>query len=213
MIRYTHDLGDESYVAVALEDPDSDVIPPPEPGESENIAPDLTGRLRWKNDLGHVQASLFAGAARYEPDSGGADTVFLWGTNLSTKTRVFEKDAVFVQATYGPGVGRYRGGSTAGPDSDGDLEAITVLAGMLGYEHHWSDEFRSTVVYSLGEGDLPSGVPPDTNEVLEYFAANFIWQFCERAWCGVEYLYGARETDDDARGRANRVQFSIRFDF
>ena len=35
-----------------------------------------------------------------------------------------------MQATYGDGVGRYRGGSTAAPDANGDLEAISVL-GLL----------------------------------------------------------------------------------
>jgi hypothetical protein len=84
---------------------------------------------------------------------------------------------------------------------------------MLAYEHHWSDEFRSTVTYSLGSGDLPDAVPPDTNEVLQYFAANFIWQFCDEAWCGVEYLFGSREVEDDSRGEANRIQFSLKFSF
>ncbi|MCC6472618.1 MAG: hypothetical protein IT514_02635, partial [Burkholderiales bacterium] len=133
--------------------------------------------------------------------------------NLSTKLKVFERDKVYVQATYGPGVGRYRGGTTAAPDQNGDLEAIVVKAAMVGYEHHWSDEWRSTAAYSWGRGNLPDGVAPDSIENLEYLAVTLIWQFCDRAWCGVEYLYGAREDLSDARGEAHRFQFSIRFDF
>lgn len=216
MVRYTgqlEDLSKGSYWAVAVEDPDSEVLAPPEAGDSDEVAPDLTGRFRWAQDWGHAQLSLFAGAASFDPDSGSRDTVFLWGTNLAAKVNVFDEDQVFVEATYGPGVGRYRGGNTAAFDDDGDLEAIELVAGMLAYEHHWSEEFRSTVTYSLGTGNLPDGAPPDANETLQYFAANFIWQFCDEAWCGVEYLFGSRETEDDARGEANRLQFAVKFSF
>jgi hypothetical protein len=212
-MRYTQDLGDGSYWAVALEDPASKLIEPSTPGEVEEATPDLTGRLRWTNGAGHVQLGLFAGSARYDADNAPADTVFLWGTNLSAKLALGERDHLFLQGTYGPGVGRYRGGITAAPDASGDLEAIDVLGGMVGYEHHWSADWRSTVTYSWGKGDLPAGVTSDNVEVLEYAAANLIWQFSDRAWTGVEYLFGAREDLDGSRGEANRIQFSIRFDF
>lgn len=214
MIRYRQDFGEgASYWAVAVEDPASKVITPSAPGEVEEATPDLTGRLRWEDGANHVQMGLFAGTARYDPDVGSADTIGLWGVNLSTKLNVVGRDSLYVQGTYGPGVGRYRGGITAAPDAAGDLEAVDVLAFMVAYQHHWSDEWRSTVTYSWGEGDLPAGAPTDSAEVLEYAAVNLIWQFSDRAWAGVEYLYGSREDVDDSRGEANRIQFSIRYDF
>ncbi len=213
MIRYTWDLGDDSLVAVALEDPASSLIDPAAPGEAEEATPDLTSRLRWGHELGHTQLGLFLGQARYNRDVGPTDTEVLWGVNLSTKLAICERDHLFVQATYGPGVGRYRGGITAAPDANDELEAVEVIAGMLGYEHHWSDQWRSTVTYSYGKGDVPDGAPTDSVEVLEYLAANLIYQFTDGAWAGVEYLYGARENTDDARGEAHRVQFSFKFSF
>lgn len=212
MIRYTHQFEGGSYMAIAVEDPNSNIVEPPQPGTTEEATPDLTARLRWKHGLGHTQLGLFAGTARYNYDAAGDDTVFLWGLNLSTKLATFANDHAFAQFTYGPGVGRYRGGITAGPDANGDLEAIEVFGALLGYEHHWSDKVRSTVSYSWGTGDLPIGVPAESNEALEYLAANLIWQFSDRSWFGVEYLYGSRETFDDARGEAHRVQLSLRFD-
>jgi hypothetical protein len=212
-IRYRQDIGEGgSYWAVAVEDPASKIILPSVPGESEEATPDLCGRLRWAHGAGHCQLSAFAGTARFDPDTAPADTVFLWGVNVSTNLKIGDRDHLFLQGTYGPGVGRYRGGTTAAPDASGNLEAIDVLAGMVGYEHHWSDKWRSTVTYSLGEGDLPAGVPGATVEQLEYLAANLIWQFSDRAWAGVEYLFGSREDQDGSRGEANRVQFSVRFD-
>ena len=212
-VRWTHMCESGSYWAISLEDPDSDIIAPVGvTGESDEPLPDINGRLRWKNSRGHVQLGLFGGMARFDPDVGSADDVALWGLNLSTKVATVGEDSAIAQVTYGEGVGRYRGGTTAAPDADGDLEAIPTV-GLLGsYEHHWSDEFRSTVMYSWGEGDLPDGAPASANEELTYGAVNLIWQFCNRAWAGIEYLYGTRDTFDDEEGSANRLQLALRFD-
>jgi len=37
------------------------------------------------------------------------------------------------------------------------------------------------------------------------------WFLQNRAWTGVEYLYGLRELRSGARGTANRIQFAVRF--
>lgn len=213
MVRFTQPMDDGSYWAVAIEDPDSDVIPPSGvPGEADEPLPDLTGRVHWEHGSGHVQLGVFGGMARFDPDSGPTEDVGLWGLNLSTKLETWGRDNAIVQVTYGDGVGRYRGGTTAAFDAAGDLEAVPVL-GLLGsYQHHWSDEYRSTLAYSWGEGDLPDGVAATTTEALEYLAANLIWQFSDRSWAGIEYLYGSRETFDGADGDAHRIQLSLRFD-
>jgi hypothetical protein len=117
-----------------------------------------------------------------------------------------------VQVTYGEGVGRYRGGVTAAPDSSGDLEAIPVL-GLLGsYQHHWSEKYRSTIGYAWAEGDLPNGAPADASEELVYSFVNLIYQFADRAWVGLEYLYGENETFDGEDADASRLQLALRFD-
>jgi hypothetical protein len=212
-LRWTQALEDGSYWAVALEDPDSDIIVPTGVmGTAEEPLPDLTGRYHWKNERGHVQLSGFSGMARFDPDTGSPDDVFLWGFNLSTKLATVGDDSAIVQVTYGDGVGRYRGGTTAVPDANGDLEAVEVLAALVAYQHHWSEEYRSTVAYSWGEGDLPAGSPPTGTDELQYLAANLIWQFSDRAWAGIEYLFGSRDTFDDEDGTANRVQVALRFD-
>jgi hypothetical protein len=205
------------YFALALEDPNAEIIVPTDGGgmplgESKEPLPDLTARWRNAFDGGHVQLGAFIGVARYEPELGPSDDVGIWGLNLSTKLAVFERDHAFVQATYGDGVGRYRGGVAAAPDANGNLEAVTILGLMFGYEHHWSDEYRSTISYSWGDGDIPDGAPSSTNEALEYLAANLIWQFADRAWTGIEYLYGSRDIVADDSADASRIQISLRFD-
>jgi hypothetical protein len=212
-VRWTQPMEDGSYWAVALEDPDSDVIAPDGvEGESDEPLPDLTARLHLENARGHVQLGLFGGMARFDPVVGSTEDVALWGLNLSTKLETFGSDNAIVQVTYGDGVGRYRGGTTAAPDANGELEAVPTL-GLLGaYQHYWSEDYRSTLAYSWGEGDLPDGAPPTANEQLSYLAANLIWQFTDRAWAGIEYLYGTRDTFDGADGDAHRLQLALRYD-
>jgi hypothetical protein len=212
-LRWTQEYESGNYWAVALEDPDSDVLAPTGvPGESDEPLPDLTGRYHWKNSRGHVQLGAFGGMARFDPETGSEDDVALWGFNLSTKVATFGEDSAITQITYGEGVGRYRGGTTAAPDADGDLEAIETFAALVSYQHHWSDAYRSTLAYTWAEGDLPDGVPSTSTEELQYLAANLIWQFSRRAWAGIEYLDGSRDTFDGESGDANRLQIALRFD-
>lgn len=211
--RYTQQLEDGDYWAVALEDPASTVLPPAGvPGESDEPLPDLNARWFWKNPLGHVQLGGFAGMARFDPVAGSPDDEFLWGLNAATKLATFGEDSAIAQLTYGDGVGRYRGGITAAPDANGDMEAVRMWAWLLSYEHHWSEKYRSTLAYARADGDLPDGSPVTASQEVTYLAVNLIWQFCDRAWTGIEYLYGSNETFDDASGDASRLQISVRFD-
>jgi hypothetical protein len=158
-----------------------------------------------------VQASAFGGVASYQPDVGSIDNVPLWGAALSTKLTTWGADNMILQFTYGDGVGRYRGGITAAPDANGNLEAITTTGLLACYQRHWSDQYRSTVSYSWAQGDLPVGTPLTTPETVHYMSVNLIWQYCDRAWAGVECLYGTNEQFDGSRGNATRVQFTISY--
>src|SRR5262249_15407270 len=133
--------------------------------------------------------------------------------NLSTMFDVGRKDHAIVQVTYGPGVGRYRGGITAAPDSNGSLDAVEIFGLMGAYQHAWNDEWRSTATYASARSNLPGSVPAPTTASVSYLAVNLIWQFCDKAWVGAEYLYGSNETEDGHRGEASRVQFSVKYSF
>ena len=83
---------------------------------------------------------------------------------------------------------------------------------MGSYQHFWSDDLRSTIVYSWAAGDAPSSVPADTTKRTDYFAVNLIWQFMERAWTGVEVLHGSRSSFGQEYGGDYRLQASLKFD-
>jgi len=211
-LRWTQKLNDTTSWSVAVEDNKSSITPPAIPGKAEYPMPDLVGRIRADGPRLHSFAALFLGRARFRPTTGDTDDVTLWGGVLSEKLKTGGKDALYGQFTFGDGVGRYRGAVTAVPDANNELHAPRVYAVMLGYEHYWSPVLSSNGVYSGAFAPSEDFYPPQNNSQLNYGALNLLYWFLpDRAWAGVEYLYGRREVFSGDSGTAHRLQFAVRF--
>src|SRR5688572_26255883 len=143
MFRWKQPLSADAYLAIALEEPNTSAQAPAEPGKFESPLPDLTARYRITKKWGHVQLSGFAAQLRYRITAGGTQDVSLFGGNLSGQFNILKKDKLIYQVVYGPGVGRFRGGLSAGLDANGELEPITDMGATAGYQHFWSDRFSS----------------------------------------------------------------------
>jgi len=213
MFRWKQALSTDSYLALAVEEPNTRAQAPDEPGKFESPLPDLTARYRITKKWGHVQLSAFAGQLRYRFSAGGSDEVTLFGGNLSGQLNFLKKDKFIYQVVYGPGVGRFRGGSAAGLDSNGDLEPITDIGATAGIQHFWNDAFSSLIVYNQGSLDTTEGQPGTDVSTINYMAVNLLWHFVDNAFVGVEYLRGTREDINEESGTANRIQFSVKYSF
>jgi len=211
-LRWTAKLTDKASWSVAVEDNKSTITPPPVPGKPEYVMPDFVGRIRFDGPRLHSFVAGFLGKARFRPATGDVDDVTLWGSVLSEKLKTVGKDSLYGQFTFGDGVGRYRGAVTAVPDANGQLHAPKIYAGMAGYEHYWTPVFSSNGVYSIASQPDEDFYPPDGNSQLNYGALNLLYWFLpDRAWAGVEYLYGRREVFSGDSGTAHRIQFAVRF--
>ena len=148
--RWTQKLADWLTWSAAVEDNKSAILLPvgiPGQGRVSDARPRRRVPLRFparpRDDLG------FLGAARFRPaveDASGntdRDTVTLWGTMVSAKFIPFGKDYAYGVFTYGDGIGRYRGGTTAVPDETGKLHAVGGTAFMGGYEHFWAERWST----------------------------------------------------------------------
>jgi len=213
MFRWKQKLSTDSYLAIALEEPSTNAQAPAEPGKFESPLPDLTARYRITKKWGHIQLSGFAAQLRYRFTAGGTDDVSLFGGNLSGQFNLLKKDKFICQIVYGPGVGRFRGGLSAGLDANGALEPITDMGATAGYQHFWNDSFSSLLVYNQGSVEATDGLPANDISKMNYFAANLIWHFTEQAFVGIEYLHGTREDISEEDGSANRLQFSVKYSF
>ena len=75
MFRWKQALSNDSYLALAVEEPNTRAQTPGEPGKFESPLPDLTARYRITKKWGHVQLSGFAAQLRYRFSAGGSDEV------------------------------------------------------------------------------------------------------------------------------------------
>jgi hypothetical protein len=224
-LRFTKKVSTTASFAVALEDNKSNIsIPTNVPGKAEYPFPDLTGRYRFDDGKRHFQFSGFLGAARFRPTTGDADNATLYGLAVSGKLSTggrklgnfmtSDKDSGYATLTWGSGIGRYRGGPTAVPDIDNNLQPIGGVAWMVGYEHFWSSKWSTNGTYSGANTSDEPYYTSAINQQINYGAVNLLYWFLgDRGWMGVEYLYGHRQVfgggDDNAA--AHRIQYAIRF--
>lgn len=212
LVRYKHFVSKSSYVALAVEEPSASGQAPPDAGRFENPLPDLTARYRVTKSWGHIQLSAFAGKLVYRFNSGGTQSVTMFGGNLSGQFNL-NQDKLIYQLVGGPGVGRYRGGLSAGLDENDELVTLSDLGFTLGYEHRWSPALSSLFLYNTGRVDNSEGQTGAALHGADYIATNLLWHFSEKAFAGVEYLWGLRQDVDGAEGDANRLQLSVRYSF
>ena len=217
LVRWTQKLGGAVTWSASLEDNKSAIVlPAGRPGKAEYPMPDVVTRFRFDAPFGHVTTAAFVGAARFRPadEAEEPDDETLWGSMASAKVTTFGRDYVYGVVTFGEGIGRYRGGTTAVPDDTGALHAVAGVALMGGYEHFWGERWSTNAVYSSTDTSDEAFYTAAVNRQLNYGAVNLLYWFLgDRAWTGVEYIYGRREVfgDDENTGSAHRIQYAVRF--
>jgi hypothetical protein len=85
---------------------------------------------------------------------------------------------------------------------------------MGGYEHFWGERWSTNLVGSGSNTADEDFFTSNVNRRMNYGAVNLLYWFLgDRAWTGVEYLYGRREVygGGSDNGSAHRVQYAVRF--
>lgn len=224
LVHYQLSLSPEWLLTLGIEQPES--LPSSldgEPVKGVNHAPDGGFNVRWeRSKVGHVQFATIlrdigARGVSEEVATGPAtddQSVLGWGFNLSGGFDLFGRDTLLAQLTYGHGIGRYSNDAgffdtDAAFDESGDLVALPYLGVLIGYTHHWSDEWRSTGSYGYVEMDNEASQGPDAYHLTHYASLNLMWQIRERLTVGLEGLYGHKETQDGSPGDVGRAQVGV----
>ncbi|BBN82752.1 hypothetical protein PA25_27370 [Pseudoalteromonas sp. A25] len=178
--------------------------------------PDFTARYTYNADWGHFVVAALARQLTYK--LGAADESET-SIGLSASGRInFGKNNLKFMLTQGQGLGRYVGLNVAnGGLYDGNkLHAIDSTSGFIAYQQLWSDELRSTFLYSFFSADNDnnllsiSGNPTKSSQSL---SANLLYSPVKKLTFGVEYKVATRDTEAKIDGDLNRLQLSAKYVF
>jgi hypothetical protein len=233
--RVTLPLSDKWFWAGGVEQPFSDITTNGQ-GSSVQDVPDFATHLRYEGDFGHFQVSGLMRAVGYQPTGGGttlqagyglsAGTTFhpwayLLGSNPVRKDNptALERCRIIGQYTVGRGIGRYIQ-DTAGQGLDGQVDpatgAFTLLyetAFVVSYEQWYTEKWLSNFTYSGTNVANAPGQPGSTYAGAKYLAASLWFIPIRNLSLGAEYLWGERENLDGQRGRANRINGLVQYNF
>jgi hypothetical protein len=215
LARFMLPLQNNWQLNFGLEQPESEIDTSIDPNaRGVNHAPDIGVNARWEEEkVGHVQlAGIFRVLGVNGPIAGAQRTIG-GGGNLSLVLDTIGKDSLQGQLTVGAGLFRYCNDDFVNNDAafnkNGALKPIPYFGAMIGYTHHWNDEWRSTASYGYVHLTNLASQGPDAYHLTHYASLNVVWQIRKRLSLGLEGLYGSKEENDDHRGNVVRVMFGF----
>jgi hypothetical protein len=222
-VRYGVALDTRTTLYLSIEKPASEVeaVRTLEPSSQANAPlPDAAIRVRRELDAGHWQvASMVRSIAAFLPN-GPRDSVFGWGLGAGGAVRLFGRDRLLAQATYGHGIARYiQDAAGRGLDAalvsvpEPHLRAIPAVGTHVAYQHYWLQTLRSSLAYGYSHVQNAGIQPDSTFRTSHYAAGNLIWNLFGALDVGAEYLYGRNEHRDGQAASASRVQVSMKYAF
>jgi hypothetical protein len=193
--------------------------------DAETI-PDLIAR--YNGTAGGLNWSV-AGIARelsYDDRSGSnsfevaSDEQYGYGLSLAGKWNLGGNDDLRYMFSYGSALGRYLGLNSYNDgyiNASGEIETIDQWGGFVAYQHHWSDEWRSTFSISASEADNPSlndyAAANSLARSYQSAHANLNWLPAPKLQLGGELIYGKKEMEDGREGDISRLQFAVKYGF
>jgi hypothetical protein len=201
---------------LAVETPDNHII---EEADSLTAWPDGVVSMVWDETTFHLMGSFIGRDLRGSYEDGPTETAFGWGTSISGKVKMpffANKDFMTFSATYGEGIGSNFNDQPLDAIFDtnnSQLEAVPVFGYFLSYDHSWTPQLNSTVVYGFLEADTLDFQSPDSFKETQYSSANLAWQPVKNLLIGIEGLWGKREDKDGTDGSDFRTLFTTRYSF
>jgi hypothetical protein len=234
-VRATIPLADKLYWAIGVEQPFSDITTNGQGVPVQDI-PDFATHLRYESDFGHVQLSSILRSIGYRPLGASVTREAGWGLSASTVFHPWaaligsnsvrkdnptglERSRILLQYTFGWGIGRYLQ-DTAGQGLDGEVNPTTggfdtvyAMGWSASYEHWFTERWLSNITYSADFVGQNGDQPGDTYAGAKYLAVSLWYIPIRNMSIGAEYLWGERKNLDMERGRANRINALMQYNF
>jgi hypothetical protein len=189
--------------------------------------PDLSGELRWAGSRGYVKLS---GVLRYITwDDLTNDAVDLsgqqvaWGGSVSSTVKLWGKNNLKLQATYGHGIGNYINDSPpdiGAQNNPGNAvrpllgRALPVLGFMAFVDLYWTERWTSSVGYSMLNVDNTDAQTATALHRGQYALANLLFNPTKHSMVGGEVQWGRRDNFSDGWSYdAFKIQVSFRYNY
>ena len=139
----------------------------------------------------------------------------LRSSSMCPSTLSFTSPSAPVSTAAGPieSLGRYRGGFSTAISSNGRLEPLLDYGITVGYHHQWNDKLYTILVYNYGGVEKNEFQLTSDIKSLSYYAMDLCYEFIKNGVLGIEYLNGFRQDVSLNKGKANRLQFSVKYTF
>lgn len=214
-LRWGQNLGKNFRFVVAAESPAGSLTTEAAPLAAESV-PDLSGYVQFRTKPLRIRLS---GLFRHlESDS---DDAIVGGVSASGRLQLpflGVHDNLAFQGQFGEGLSRYyQSFASAGLDAlvtdAGELLPIGVLAGYVAYQHWWSERWRSSIVASALDFDLPADAAANTFQSGQFYSLNLYWSPVDRVTFGLDGSYARRRNADGNEGSGVRVSGTARLNF
>ena len=214
--RYTWKAGEHTNFTVSAEAPSAEVTAPI--GSGKSTFPDITARVRYEADPGHVQLAGIWRRLGWRSGTGLSDSTDGYGLNLAGSLKTVGDDYLVAGGIWGKGIARYvldvqGSGLDAAVDASGNLQALEEYGAYAGYTHYWTPKLRSTGVIGWLGMNNKSFQSPTSFKESQYYSANLIWNPYGSLNVGAELLYGQNKTFDGNHANDTRIQMSVQYDF
>lgn len=180
--------------------------------------PDLTGHWRSERDWGHYQ--LAGVLRRLEFETQGSEgnrpngTETGWGLNLTSVINTAERDQLKLGLVYGEGIASFMndGGVNLAPHNNAEA-AVPVLAVTAYYDRYWSQQWSSSIGFSLNQADTRNQQANQEFDSGRYASVNLLYTPYPELLIGSELLYGRHEDVGGRTGEDYRLQFTLKHKF
>jgi hypothetical protein len=233
--RMTLPFSDKWFWAFGVEQPFSDITTN---GLGTNVqdVPDFATHIRYEGDFGHFQLSGLARALGYRPNEGettrragyglmASTTFHPWALLLDSdpvhkaNPTALERCRILAQCVFGWGVARYIN-DEVGQGLDGQVNLATggfkpiyAAAYMVSYEQWYTERWLSNFTYSQTYAGSNGEQLGSAYIGAKYLAASLWYIPFRNMSLGIEYLWGERKNLDDERGKANRINALVQYNF
>jgi hypothetical protein len=200
--------------------------------ELENIRarfpmPDISGAYKYTRDWGYARAAGMLRLIKWDDvlddqfDLSGDATG--WGINLSSNLKAGASDTIRLQFVFGEGIQNYMNDAPVDIGIVNNLsdpvrpilgEPLPIIGVVAFLDHTWSEEFSSTIGYSLTDIDNTDAQAPDAYKTGHYALGNLLYYPAPNVMVGGELQWGRRENFADGfQSDGFKVQFSFKYNF